>query len=77
MARNEQTRNTYPTDTTTNIVSREHGLPEKLLAAPDFDRRLRFGRAARRDEPNFVASEEVYFFGFVVSEQVVQHLFTF
>jgi hypothetical protein len=43
-------------------------LPEELLASANFDRRLCFGRASRRDEPDFVALEEIHFLGFIKRE---------
>ncbi len=55
MARDQQARHVDATDAATDVVSREHRLPEELLAAPDFDCRLCFGRPARCNEPHLVA----------------------
>jgi hypothetical protein len=77
MAGNEQTRNVDAADAATNFISRKHRLPEELLSAPDFYRRLCFSRAGWRNKMNFVALEKIHFFRFIFREQIVQQLLTF
>ena len=76
VARNQQTRNVDATDAAAHAVGGKNRLPKELLASANFDGRLRFGWASRRDEPDFITVKEVHLFRFILSEQIVQHLFT-
>ena len=75
VARDQQARNIDAADAAPDIVGVENSLPEKLLAAPDFNCRLSFRRARRRDKTRLVALEKIHLLSFVLREQIVEHLF--